>query len=208
LAARIERHLIYCACGCGTKIWNVDDKGQPRKYAPGHSTRGRKLNVDRRGERAPGWKGGRYKTKNGYILVHEPDHPQVNANGYVPEHRLVYEESRLVCILPWVDVHHKDGNKTNNIWYNLILVSESEHMKIHNPRQDFGALCRCGSKNVIRYGVCNNSQRFLCKNCNEDWYIPLLELQIMIKEYSTGLRDAIKSPRIDAEPLKLEIPIA
>lgn len=38
------------------------------------------------------------------------------------------------------------------------------------------------------------------ESCNEYWSIPIPELEIMLKEYESGLREfSIKNPRIDIE---------
>jgi transposase-like protein len=188
---------------------------RPREYCKEHI---------HRGNNNPNWKGGRVK-KYGYWFVLLPNHPYANNHGYVREHRLVYElyaEAGECCILPWVIVHHKNGIKDDNRPKNLMLVLPSEHSRIHrengmkdnirseNPmthvrdKQDFGALCQCGSRNVRRAGIQHNRQRFHCKDCNEEWSIPISELQIMLKEYKVGLRDSIKNPRIDIEALGLK----
>jgi hypothetical protein len=199
-------NLIDCACGCGTKIWGRDKDGRPTQYAKGHSNRGRKREDVRRrvGERHWRWKGGRYKDVHGYWLVKKPDHPQANNNGYVREHRLVYEDSRNCCIIPQllgqpIHVHHRDGNRANNVWYNLMLVLKSEHTKIHYPRQDFNALCQCGSRNIHGTSRHDGKQYFHCIECNEYWSIPIPELEIMLKE-----RNTIKNPRIGLETLGLK----
>ena len=36
------------------------------------------------------------------------------------------------------DIHHKDGNKKNNIPSNLMCVSIDQHYDIHNARGDYG----------------------------------------------------------------------
>lgn len=46
-------------------------------------------------------------------------------------HRLIYEDSHKVTILPGNHIHHKDGNKLNNEINNLELLTHSEHSKIH-----------------------------------------------------------------------------
>jgi hypothetical protein len=124
----------------------MDIRGRHRKYEIGHNLRGR------RGEQSPAWKSGRRRASDGYWLILLPDHPQANHQGYVMEHRLVYElyaETGDCCILPWVSVHHRNGIKDDNRPKNLMLVLKPEHMKIHNPRQDFGAICQCGPGNEI-----------------------------------------------------------
>jgi transposase-like protein len=142
------------------------------------------------------------KSREGYLLVKKQEHPQADKNGYVLEHRLVYEDSRNCCIVPKllghrILVHHRDRNKANNVWYNLMLVIEYEHSRMHNPRY-FDALCRCGSKNVHGRRRRDGNEHFKCSDCGEDWYIRISGLQIMLKE-----RNVIKNPRIDIESLGL-----
>jgi transposase-like protein len=119
------------------------------------------------------------------------------------EHRLVYEKfgsDGECCILPRIIIHHKNEIKDDNRPENLMPVPRSKHMKIHNPRQDFGALCRSGSRDVRGFGRQNDRQRFHCEDCNEYWSIPIPELEIMLKEYESGLREfSIKNPRTDVE---------
>lgn len=73
----------------------------------------------------PNWKGGRYNLKTGYIKVYSPNHPRVDAKGYVLEHILVWMESYP---LPegW-DVHHINGIKDDNRLENLKSMPHAEH---------------------------------------------------------------------------------
>ena len=64
------------------------------------------------------WKGGRM-LKKGYWLILRRDHRFANSQGYVREHRIIVEDQWNCCLLPWADVHHRDGDKQNNAWYNL-----------------------------------------------------------------------------------------
>ncbi|MGC2570651.1 MAG: hypothetical protein WA364_03995 [Candidatus Nitrosopolaris sp.] len=68
-----DGYLIDCACGCETKIWNIDSYGRRRGYANGHCNHGSSNG---------NWKCGRTKYR-GYWFVLLPDHPHANNNGYV-----------------------------------------------------------------------------------------------------------------------------
>jgi len=98
--------------------------------------KGRKLSVEHRkkvirtlqqgsGESNPHWKGGSTIDVRGYR--------RVLVNGkYVKEHRLVMESHLGRKLTPDEEVHHISGNKLNNDISNLIILSKSDHAKLHN----------------------------------------------------------------------------
>lgn len=77
-------------------------------------------------------KDGVYITDKGYKRVFCPCHPNKDKDGYVLEHRLVME-IHLSRILDRTEiVHHRDGNKLNNVTENLMLFSSKiEHSQFH-----------------------------------------------------------------------------
>ena len=82
------------------------------------------------GERNHQWQGGYTIDKRGYVLIHQPDHPAANSNGYVREHRLVMEEHVGLCLERDEVVHHKNGDPADNRIENLELYeSNAEHLK-------------------------------------------------------------------------------
>lgn len=81
------------------------------------------------GENNPAWRGGRVTDKHGYILIHQPDHPNCDRHGYVREHRLVMERELGRLLLPTEVVDHKDGQRANNDPSNLtVYLSNKEHL--------------------------------------------------------------------------------
>lgn len=78
-------------------------------------------------ENTPNWKGGRNETKDGYIEVYSPSHPNRYRRKYMLEHRLVMEKhiGRYLC--SWETVHHKNGIKDDNRIENLKLLPGNEH---------------------------------------------------------------------------------
>lgn len=77
------------------------------------------------------WKGGKYVSNHGYMLIYKPKHHRANSRGYVLEHVLVAELKYGREISNTEDVHHVDENKLNNHPDNLIVLSPSEHMRLH-----------------------------------------------------------------------------
>lgn len=80
--------------------------------------------------------------KNGYIWERRINHPFATDDGWVRQHRLVAEQYLLNdnnsivingerYLKQEYDVHHKDGNKTNNTKDNLMVLTRSEHQKLH-----------------------------------------------------------------------------
>jgi hypothetical protein len=66
----------------------------------------------------------------GYVLAWKPDHPRAS-RGRVFDHILVMESALGRLLEPWEQVHHLDGDKTNNRLENLELHSNSDHQKLH-----------------------------------------------------------------------------
>lgn len=84
------------------------------KWAPEH----------RVAENHPNWAGGKYH-QDGYIFIHLED------GSVMAEHRYVMEKVLGRKLLPSEVVHHIDLDKQNNDPSNLMVVSRSEHAKIH-----------------------------------------------------------------------------
>lgn len=82
-----------------------------------------------KGDLNPSWNGGRYIDKNGYVMIHCPDHPNASC-GYVREHRLIVEKHLDRFLASSEVVHHVDGDKQNNRISNLRLYSSNaKHLK-------------------------------------------------------------------------------
>ena len=73
------------------------------------------------------WKGGRHIGSGGYIRITLPNGSRIR------EHRFVYEKFLGRKLKRSEHIHHIDGNKTNNKLDNLLLCSNKEHFKVHNP---------------------------------------------------------------------------
>lgn len=93
------------------------------------------------GENAVNWKGGRIVTDREYVLVQDKGTDSPVAGSYRYEHRRVMEVAIGRRLKRKEHVHHKDGNKLNNNIDNLVLLTASEHARLHNglrTRNRFG----------------------------------------------------------------------
>lgn len=71
--------------------------------------------------------------RKGYKYIYSPDHPHATKIGYVLEHRLVMETSLNRILSRKEVVHHKDGNRLNNVISNLVIcVSTGKHAVEHH----------------------------------------------------------------------------
>jgi len=77
--------------------------------------------ASRRGKIGGNNKGGKIIDKFGYVQIWMPDHPNAKLAGYIHEHRLVMSKKMNRPLERYENVHHKDGNRQNNIESNLEL---------------------------------------------------------------------------------------
>ena len=120
-----------------------------------------------------------YKIRHGagYILEKASNHPFADHDGYVREHRLVYERYFKCCLLPWIVIHHKNGKKYDNRIENLEPKDNSLHVSEHVRKDMSDRVCSsCGSsktrfyrrKYVKSYGWYKDGKGgFICKKCYE-----------------------------------------
>ena len=88
------------------------------------------------------WKGGETIHEDGHVLVRSPDHPNVNANGYIRRSRLVMEKHLGRYLEPGEIVHHhkdKDDDRIENL---RLFPGASEHVSFHHKqRRNVNELC-------------------------------------------------------------------
>jgi hypothetical protein len=101
----------------------------------------------------------------GYIDLYRPEHPLARADGYVSEHRFVLHEAGVE--LGDRQVHHRNGDKTDNRLENLAVVTAAEHSQIHwdERRPDS---CPKGHEFTTENTARNPSGWRYCKQCNRD----------------------------------------
>lgn len=97
---------------------------------------------------SPSWVGGRYIIGN-YWTIPKPDWYVGSKSTRIDEHVIIYcEANGLTSIPKGYHVHHKDLDKLNNDLENLVLLTISEHMKLHN-------LLRSGSCGININSICS-----------------------------------------------------
>jgi hypothetical protein len=65
-------------------------------------------------------------TNTGYINIYEPEHPNAAGNGFVLEHRKVMADHLGRALLQSENVHHVNGDRTDNRLDNLELWSKAQ----------------------------------------------------------------------------------
>lgn len=144
--------LIYCGYNVAKPF-----PSEKCRVAAGNAKRGKK------GENAANWKGGKFKSKFGYILIWDSEYKR-----YVPEHRKIMEEYLGRKLLSNEDVHHINRIKDDNRIENLQVISHSEHTLLHEKEDKVKHICKSGKKCLFpdceiitnsKYGLCAKHYR-------------------------------------------------
>lgn len=88
-------------------------------------------NKGKRGPEAPNWKGGQHLGKDGRVRVWDPDKKR-----YYHRSVKVWQAAHPDEELPrGYVIHHRDGDKTNDVPENLVKLSLAEHVALHRRNQ-------------------------------------------------------------------------
>lgn len=112
-----------CACGqCDKLIWHWGTNKYKNRFASGHQFMGK---------HPANYKGG--YLQDGYKVISRKGHRRAKTDGHrVFEHVTAYEDFHKCCLLDWVLIHHKNGNKLDNRPKNLEPTTRSKHIKMHH----------------------------------------------------------------------------
>lgn len=108
----------------------------------------------------------RVRYSQGYRLIYEPGHQEAmdgNWEGYVYEHIIIAERMLGRSIKDDEEVHHMDFDRSNNSPNNLLVLTKSQHVKLHNWLK---RSCAVDEELLIENEVkTENPEVPECKNC-------------------------------------------
>lgn len=134
---------------------------------------------------------------SGYVLVWMPEHPRAS-RGRVLEHIVVAEQKIGRPLNPGEQVHHIDGNKTNNDPANLEVLSNADHQRKHLDKPMFQKKrvviqCKvCGADfEVLPYKAASNDPKIRPQTCSKECRYKLSGLGI------SATKQAKRKERLD-----------
>jgi len=103
--------------------------------------------------------------------VYDPESPMADNRGRVLEHRYVMGKSLGRDLEKTEIVHHKDGNRRNNVINNLELMNNGSHTTLHHPKTAVKTFCsKCGEIIERTKGKINGKLTFCSRSCSSSYY--------------------------------------
>lgn len=127
---------MLCECGCGHDAGQSVWKTTPRRFINGHQSR--RPHQDR-------------YFHNGRWYVWRPGHEKATSRGFVLEYILLAEAALGRPLPQGADVHHADGDSSNNV-SNLVICQSREYHQLLHVRME--ALQACGDPNWRKCPYC------------------------------------------------------
>jgi hypothetical protein len=119
--------IIKCEqCGKETEHWPCRIKKNKHNFCSQKC-----FNLFTQGPNHYRWKNG-IKYHDGYIMIKMPNHPNAKKSGYIMLHRLIMSEHLGRPLKKNEDVHHINGDITDNRIKNLKLFTHGQHTTFHN----------------------------------------------------------------------------
>jgi HNH endonuclease len=149
-----------------------------------------------KGEQNNMWKGGKSIASNGYVLIRVGvEHPLADCRGYAYEHRVIASDKLGRLISSSEQVHHIDGNKTNNHPDNLEVLTVQQHRYEHRklssnrrkPKQRNPIVfcaCGCGEK-FRKFDQGGRPRKYISGHNSEIKITPEFILHFLGEGYST-----------------------
>jgi DNA-directed RNA polymerase subunit RPC12/RpoP len=124
LGKRNYLHGIYECPECGKCVEKIAKDGRVAKYC---SHKCYAKNRERSAYKE-------FVIISGYKYLQSPKHHNCSKKGYVAEHRLIAENKLGRLLLSTEVVHHINGKKLDNRKENLMVLTNSEHIKLHKSK--------------------------------------------------------------------------
>lgn len=101
---------------------------------------------------------------NGYVMIFMPQHHRANSWGVVYEHIIKAEEMLSRTLKDEEVVHHRDGNRANNNYNNLLVFhTKAEHTRFHKLNENENVLKQLDDGSYIVDLIPNN----VCPICGK-----------------------------------------
>lgn len=122
LLSRSYEYSLFECPQCGKHVEKIRKDGLKQQYC---SHKCYAINRERRGAYKD------FVIISGYKYIQCPDHPNSTKKGYVAEHRLIAENMIGRYLNQDEDIHHLNFNKLDNRPENIVILTKSEHSKLH-----------------------------------------------------------------------------